>query len=70
MRIGSITPIQVELTNAADEIPNKEAIGLAHALTQAPLLQQASKIGAAEVNPPVIDVQIDLFAFISIYFRL
>ncbi len=45
----------------ADDTPNKEAIGLAHTPTQAPLLQHDNKIGATEVKPPVMLVQIDFF---------
>ena len=51
----------------ADDTPNREAIGLAHTPTQAPLLQHDNKIGAAEVKPPVMLVQIDFFDFISRY---
>jgi hypothetical protein len=53
----------------ADDTPNKEAIGLAHTPTQAPLLQQDNKIGAADVKPPVMLVQIDFFDFISRYYN-
>jgi hypothetical protein len=48
----------------AVETPNSDAMGLAQTPTQAPLLQQDNKIGAAEVNPPVILVRIDFLGFI------
>jgi hypothetical protein len=51
----------------ADETPNKEATGLAHTPTHAPLLQHDNKIGAADVKPPVIVVQI-VFLFSSFVF--
>ena len=44
-------------------MPNKEAKGLAQTPMQAPLLQQESKIGAVEVIPPVMLVQIVFFCF-------
>ncbi len=61
---GSNALINGELASVAEDTPNSEAIGLAHTLTQAPLLQHDNKIGAAEVSPPVIDAQNDFFAFI------
>ena len=61
---GSKALTKGELAIVADETPNKEAMGLAHTPTQAPLLQQDNKIGAAEVNPPVMLVQIDFLGFI------
>ncbi len=61
---GSIAPNTGELAIVAEETPNNDATGLAQTPTQAPLLQQASKIGAVEVNPPVMVVQIVLFSFI------
>lgn len=70
IKIGSATPIHGELANVADEIPNKDAIGLAHTPTHAPLLQQANKIGAADVSPPVILVQIDFLGFIYVRLNL
>jgi hypothetical protein len=63
---GSITLIHGELAIVAYEIPNKEAMGLAQTPTQAPLLQHDNRIGAAEVKPPVMLVQSDLFPFILI----
>ncbi len=64
INIGSSAETIGELANVAEEIPNKEATGLAQTPIQAPLLQQDNKIGAAEVKPPVSVVQIDRFAFI------
>ena len=61
--IGSIALITGEFASVADDTPNSEAIGLAQTPTQAPLLQQDNNIGAADVRPPVIDVQNDFFAF-------
>jgi hypothetical protein len=55
-----------ELAKVADDTPNKEAIGLAHTPTQAPLLQHDNKIGVAEVSPPVMDVQIVFLDFILV----
>ena len=63
---GSKALTNGELAIVADDTPNKDAIGLAHTPTQAPLLQHDNKIGAAEVNPPVMLVQIDfLFSMIN-----
>ncbi len=62
---GSIALIIGELAIVAEETPNNDATGLAQTPTQAPLLQHANKIGADEVNPPVMVVQMVLFAFIS-----
>jgi hypothetical protein len=53
----------------ADDTPIKEAMGLAHTPTQAPLLQHDNKIGAAEVKPPVMLVQIDFFDSINLIFN-
>ncbi len=61
---GSNTFMTGELAIVAEETPNSDATGLAQTPTQAPLLQQANKTGAEEVNPPVIVVQMVLFAFI------
>lgn len=61
---GSSTLITGELAIVAEDTPNKDATGLAQTPTQAPLLQHASKIGADEVTPPVMVVQMVLFAFI------
>lgn len=63
MSIGSNTPTQGEPAIAAEETPNKEATGLAQTPTQAPLLQQANNMGAAEVRPPVILAKIDFLVF-------
>ena len=63
---GSNAPTNGELAMVADETPNKEAMGLAQTPTQAPLLQQDNKIGAADVIPPVMVVQIDFFSFIMV----
>ena len=52
-----------ELARADEEMPNKEAKGLAQTPMQAPLLQQESRIGAVEVRPPVMLVQIVFFCF-------
>jgi hypothetical protein len=54
----------------ADETPNKEATGLAHTPTHAPLLQHDNKIGAADVKPSVIVVQIVFLVFIFRYLEL
>ncbi len=62
---GSSAFIMGELAIAEEETPNNDATGLAQTPTHAPLLQHANKIGADEVNPPVIVVQIVLFAFIN-----
>lgn len=64
INMGSSAETIGELANVADEIPNKEATGLAHTPMHAPLLQHDNRIGAAEVNPPVSVVQIDRLAFI------
>jgi hypothetical protein len=61
---GSKALIKGEFASVAEDMPNSEAMGLAHTPTQAPLLQHDNKIGAAEVSPPVIDAQNDFFAFI------
>ena len=61
---GSKALTRGELAIVADETPNKEAIGLAQTPTHAPLLQQDKRIGAADVNPPVILVQIVFLGFI------
>ena len=58
---GSKALTSGELAMVADDTPNREAIGLAHTPTQAPLLQHDNKIGAAEVKPPVMLVQIVFF---------
>lgn len=63
---GSNALTKGELAMVADDTPNKEAMGLAQTPTHAPLLQHDNKIGAIEVKPPVIVVQIDFFA--SIYY--
>lgn len=62
IKMGSIIPIHGELARVAEDIPKSEAIGLAHTPTHAPLLQQAKRMGAAEVKLPVMDVQIVFFA--------
>jgi hypothetical protein len=61
---GSKALTKGELAIGADETPNNDAMGLAHTPTQAPLLHQDNKIGAVEVNPPVMLVQIDFLGFI------
>lgn len=61
---GSSAFITGELAIVAEETPNSDATGLAQTPTQAPLLH-ANKMGADEVNPPVIVAQIVLFAFIN-----
>ena len=45
----------------AELIPKSDATGLVQTPTQAPLLQQDNKTGAADVNPPVMELQIDFF---------
>ena len=67
IKTGSTILIQGELAMAAEETPNSEAMGLAQTPTHAPLLQQANKMGAADVKLPVIEVQIVFLVFI---FRL
>lgn len=66
---GSKALTNGELAIVADETPNREAIGLAHTPTQAPLLQQDNNIGAAEVKPPVMLVQIDFLDSINLIFN-
>jgi hypothetical protein len=69
IKMGSSAETIGELAKVADEIPNKEATGLAQTPMQAPLLQHDNKIGAAEVNPPVRVVQIDFFESIIILLK-
>lgn len=63
---GSSVLMSGELASVAEDTPNSEATGLAQTPTHAPLLQQDSKIGAADVNPPVMDAQNDFLAFIML----
>lgn len=70
IKSGSITFINGEPAIVADEIPNKEAIGLAQTPTQAPLLQQDNKMGAVDVIPPVMLVQIDFLFFIILVLKV
>ena len=58
-----------EAATVAEEIPNKEATGLTHTPTQAPLLQTENKTGMNEVIPPVMLVQNDFFASINLFVR-
>lgn len=64
MSKGSSALTNGELARAEEETPNNEANGLAQTPMQAPLLQQESKIGTAELIPPPKLVQIDFFDFI------
>jgi hypothetical protein len=63
---GSKMLMMGELASVAEETPNKDAIGLAQTPTQAPLLQHDNKTGVADVKPPVMLVQNDFFAFITL----
>lgn len=68
IKMGSIALTIGEAAKLADEMPNKDAIGLAQTPTQAPLLQHDNKIGAADVKPPVSVVKNDFFGFIKVQF--
>lgn len=58
IKTGSIAAVIGEAAIVAEEIPNKEAMGLTQTPTQAPPLQAEKRIGRIELRLPVIVVQI------------
>jgi hypothetical protein len=63
---GSSAATHGELAMLADEMPNKEATGLAQTPAHAPALQHERRTGAVEVKPPVTVVHIDFLMIFSL----